>query len=772
VVITSADADSADALAIAEDRLADQRNRAPSVAERYGELILAILGAQQPDTCEHAFDVAALAAGVAARLGVDPIDRGLVRRAAELHDVGKIAIDPAIVHKPGPLDDAEWAQMRRHTIVGDELLLAAPPLRAVAPLVRASHERWDGGGYPDGIAGADIPLAARIVAACDAYDAMTTDRCYRGGMSAADARAELERCAGTQFDPAVVAALLTELTEAHHLCAGFFGGPELDTGGSALATFARLQSQLDAASSIESADELPRALDTVAAAVARTLGFNAVVVNLYRKAWDDFIVSTVHGDESLRAALLGSTYGWQDWESMLSERFARGGAYLVYDGELDWEMQSGKRIVADIETIDAPNAWRPEDEIFVPFHNADGSMLGILNVGSPESGMRPSDEDLEVLTLVVRHAARAVQRAQEAARAAAHRRGLEELLRVSSRLTETVSSGAVLQAICSGISQGLGFQRVLVQLRAEDSDMLVSAAGVGIETEDVSTRFALHDDDLEHLLDPEFERDGCYLLPLEEAKRRVPSYHDTFPSVSNGRGPAAWDRHWLVVPLVDRTGARLGAVFADDPSDRLLPTRERLQALRLFANQATSALESSAQYETMRFLADRDPLTKLLNRRAFVRRLDDAAERARQSGEPLSLVYCDLDGFKAVNDTRGHADGDRLLRAFGEALRACVRHDDAVFRIGGDEFALLLERCSAERALEVVDRVLECLHDDGREGDVAIRASFGVAVADCSRPIGCCAARTTRCTTRRARARSCASLPNGPRGTSARRGRS
>jgi diguanylate cyclase (GGDEF)-like protein len=736
-VLSEPDADTSAALAIAEDRLADQRNRAPSLAARYGELVLTILGAQQPQTSEHAFDVAALAAGVAARLGVDPIDRGLVRRAAELHDVGKIAIDPAIVNKPGPLDEDEWAQMRLHTVIGDDLLLAAPPLRAVAPLVRASHERWDGGGYPDGLAGTDIPLAARIVAACDAYDAMTTDRCYRRGMSAADARAELERCSGTQFDPTVVAALTAELMEPHRQHAAFPGAaePVPDSEGTALAAFARLQSQLDAASSIESADELPRALETVAAAVAQTLGFHDVVVNLYRKAWDDFIVSTVHGDESLRAQLLGCTYSWQDWESMLSERFLRGGAYLVYAGELDWDAQSGKRIVADVETIDAPNAWQAEDEIFVPFHHADGTMLGIFNVGSPKSGIRPTDEDLAVLTLVVRHAARAVQRAQDAANDAGHRRGLEELLRVSSRLTETVSSGVVLQAMCSGISQGLGFQRVLVQLRAEDSDLLVSAAGVGIETEDVSTRFVLHDDDLEHLLDPAFEREGCYLLPLEEAKRRVPSYQDTFPSVSNGRGPAGWDRHWLVVPLVDRTGARLGAVFADDPADRLLPTRERLQALRLFANQATSALESSAQYETMRFLADRDPLTKLLNRRAFVRALGEASERARESAEPLSLVYCDLDGFKAVNDTRGHADGDRLLRLFAEVLLGCVRHDDAVFRMGGDEFALLLERCPRERALEVVDRVLERLAEESRAGDLSLGASFGVAVAESSEPM-------------------------------------
>src|SRR4051794_31716755 len=538
-VLTERGADPTAALAHAEDRLADQRNRAPSVGERYGELILAILRAQQPDTSEHASDVAALAAGVAARLGVDPLDRGLVRRAAELHDVGKIAIDPEIVNKPGPLDDEEWAQMRLHTIIGDDLLLAAPPLRAVAPLVRASHERWDGGGYPDGVAGEDIPLAARIVAACDAYDAMTTDRCYRRGMSAADARAELERCSGSQFDRTVVAALVAELMEPHHQSAAYTSDADAASESPALAAFARLQSQLDAASSIESADELPRALETVAGAVAQTLGFHDVVVNLYRKAWDDFVVSTVHGDESLRAQLVGCTYSWQDWESMLSERFRRGGAYLVYDGMLDWDEQSGKRIVADVETIDAPNAWQAEDEIFVPFHHADGTMLGILNVGSPESGIRPTDEDLEVLTLVVRHAARAVQRAQDAANDAAHRRGLEELLRVSSRLTETASSGPVPQAVCSGLSQGLGFQRVLVQLRDEDSDLLVSAAGVGIETEDVSTRFVLHDDDLEQLLDPAFERDGCYLLPLEEAKRHVPSYHDTFPSQSNGRGPPA-----------------------------------------------------------------------------------------------------------------------------------------------------------------------------------------------------------------------------------------
>jgi two-component system, cell cycle response regulator len=184
-VVAEPGADAGSTLALAEDRLADQQNRSPSLAERYAELLLHIQRSRQPDTSDHALDVALLAAGVATRLGVDPVDRARVRRTAELHDVGKLAIDPATVAKPGPLDDAEWAEMRTHTIAGEELLRAAPPLHAIAPLVRASHERWDGGGYPDGVAGERIPLAARIVAACDAFDAMVTDRPYRRGMSAA-----------------------------------------------------------------------------------------------------------------------------------------------------------------------------------------------------------------------------------------------------------------------------------------------------------------------------------------------------------------------------------------------------------------------------------------------------------------------------------------------------------------------------------------------------------------------------------------------------------
>jgi two-component system cell cycle response regulator len=130
-----------------------------------------------------------------------------------LHDVGKIAVPSEILLKPAPLDDDEWVLMRSHAAVGGELVGRIDAFAHLAPAVRASHERWDGGGYPDGLAGEEIPLAARIIAACDTYDAIVTDRPYRPGRPPAEALVELDRVAGTQLDARAVAALAQELAE-------------------------------------------------------------------------------------------------------------------------------------------------------------------------------------------------------------------------------------------------------------------------------------------------------------------------------------------------------------------------------------------------------------------------------------------------------------------------------------------------------------------------------------------------------------------------------
>jgi len=132
--------------------------------------------------------------------------------AAQLHDIGKLAIPDCILDKTGPLDDKEWTAMREHTLLGERILAAAPGLRGVAALVRSSHERWDGGGYPDGLTALSIPLGARIVTVCDAYDAMTSDRPYAVARAPESALAELRTNAGTQFDAPIVEALAAVVT--------------------------------------------------------------------------------------------------------------------------------------------------------------------------------------------------------------------------------------------------------------------------------------------------------------------------------------------------------------------------------------------------------------------------------------------------------------------------------------------------------------------------------------------------------------------------------
>lgn len=174
-----------------------------------------VVDADDAYTGMHTRDVVALSLAVADRMGLDPERRRKVEFGALLHDVGKVAIPNAIINKPGPLSDREWALMRSHTVEGQRMLdRVGGAMSEVGEIVRGSHERWDGGGYPDGLAGAAIPLEARIICACDAYNAMTTTRPYRQAMPAAEATAELIRCAGTQFDPAVVDTLLAVLDVA------------------------------------------------------------------------------------------------------------------------------------------------------------------------------------------------------------------------------------------------------------------------------------------------------------------------------------------------------------------------------------------------------------------------------------------------------------------------------------------------------------------------------------------------------------------------------
>ena len=483
----------------------------------------------------------------------------------------------------------------------------------------------------------------------------------------------------------------------------------------------------EATRAVRTDSDLSTALQTIARVIADALGFRTIAVNLYRRAWDDFCVETVHGNEEARATLLGDARKWTTWEPLLDERFLRRGAYFIPSGEFDWSSSGGASYIPDLEPGDHPDAWLPDDALMVPMRSSTGTLLGILSVDEPTSGRRLSDDELDLLVALTDHAALAVEGAQEAVRSETYRYALEQLLAVSSSLTATRTGKTILDAVARGIRDALGFDRVAVQLLDPEQRVLETAASAGWPDDGAELR-PLDLDQIERLFDPQYELSGCFLLPNEFARARVTPDQIVYESVLNGTGPYAWNHHWLVVPLRGTDGGVIGVIWADEPRDRLLPSEERLQALRVFANQATAALLSADQFAKLRFLADHDPLTNLLNRRAFVRELDAEVGRARRYGRPLALVVLDLDGFKEVNDRYGHTAGDTVLERVAVTLSSTLRDSDSAFRIGGDEFALILVEATRAEACAVAARFGASLEADLDERVRALTASFGVAL--------------------------------------------
>ncbi len=204
--------DPAAALSIADARLyGAKRARPGSVDQQVSAALVSALAERDNYLGGHSDSVADHVTAVAAALGLEDDAVRTIGLAARLHDIGKVAIPDSILTKAGPLSDEEWVLMRRHTLIGQRILTSAPALAIVGELIRSSHERYDGAGYPDGLAGDEIPLGARIICACDAFHAMIDERPYREARTEEEALEELRRCAGSQFDPDVVDAMTAAL---------------------------------------------------------------------------------------------------------------------------------------------------------------------------------------------------------------------------------------------------------------------------------------------------------------------------------------------------------------------------------------------------------------------------------------------------------------------------------------------------------------------------------------------------------------------------------
>jgi diguanylate cyclase (GGDEF)-like protein len=506
------------------------------------------------------------------------------------------------------------------------------------------------------------------------------------------------------------------------------------TGSSPLSLIASLRGALEAARGVRSRNDLVFALDRIAAVISEGLGYRSVAINLHRPAWDDFEASTVHGPDDARLALLGKTSSWEQWAPYLAARFERRGAHHVPAGSVP-ERSDGLLIHRpDLPTSTEPEQWDADDLLLAVMRRGNGDVLGIISVDEPLDGRRPGDEDCDRLVALAQVAALAVEQAADAERDAGHRSALDRLLSLSLLTGEQRRRAGVLQAVCTGICETLGFQRAAVLL-AENGGLLRPAATAGWTMHDpVFAHLSFTLNQFEPILTPVYERHGCHLLTREDAEGTLNMQATVYRSQANGRGPYAWERHWLVVGLRDGTGELRGVVWVDDPTDRLIPGRERLQILRLFADRAAGALDAGPEGEKLPApFADYDPLTGLANRAKLAERLRHALQRTKRAEATVAVLFIDLDNFHHTNESLGHHAGDELLRISAARIDEDLRPGDTVARFGGDEFVALCEDVgSAEEAMDVAERLRVLLAEPIplATGVAQITASIGVALPD------------------------------------------
>jgi diguanylate cyclase (GGDEF)-like protein len=466
--------------------------------------------------------------------------------------------------------------------------------------------------------------------------------------------------------------------------------------------------------------ELEPVLRTVARTTAACLGFGTAVINLYRPAWDDFETVVVEGSEEASRLLLGQCSTAEDWAPLLDDRFERRGAYVLQD--FDWSQDRMATYVPPIAASSDPDRWQPDDALFVPLRSSRGELLGILSVDEPASGQRPTDEELDLLVGVAAHAALALEHVQQAAAAERQRVSVDHLLGLTASLAERRTIDEMLEAVCTGVSDALGFHKVVVALENQDG-LLDLRAYRGVPDEELARLDSIPLAAIAPLLDPSLEREGVVFIEREDAEARVdPALHDASQSRRNGRGERAWDNHVVLVPLRDREGRLEGALWADDPADRLQPTAEMLRALRAFANHAMSAVESARQLELMRHLAEHDPLTGLRNRRGLQEHID--AEIARAGS--VAVIVCDLDNFKRVNDALGYVQGDEALRRFAGVL---AEAGGLAARLGGEEFALVFPGRAEDEAMAIAERLRATVPAAFADFPWPLTTSIGVAVS-------------------------------------------
>ena len=488
-------------------------------------------------------------------------------------------------------------------------------------------------------------------------------------------------------------------------------------GGDAPGRSEHLEALLEVARIVHSDRELRDVLPDVMATLARAFGYGIVVLNLFRPATQDIECTVVYGGGAAGAETQGTATPLSAWAPLFDERFASHGCYVIPAGEMDWSDWSGEVVYAEDAVVsDDPDRWHPEDVLLIPLEARDGSLLGVIAVDDPASRLRPTPSDLRVLAAVGAHTALAIEQRNAAVARARYLTAIEQLLERAGTLPGADDVDSVVETLVDGVASVLEFRRVAVAVPEAGGYRIVASQGW-----------------------PAGELDWIQAAPAALVERRLSAGRSLGPTVVleprplrapvtdapvQGWGPEPWRGETLVLRMCGADGGGDRLLLVAEPFDGCMPASATLGALRMFADQAALAVVAAARLELVRHEAAHDALTELGNRRSLHATLGRlGGDRAR-----FALLVLDLDGFKAVNDSLGHAAGDELLTAVAGAIRANLRRDDRAFRLGGDEFAIVLHDATPAETTAVRQRLEAAIATLDIRG-ARVGASIGVATS-------------------------------------------
>ncbi|HLI42991.1 MAG TPA: diguanylate cyclase [Acidimicrobiales bacterium] len=438
--------------------------------------------------------------------------------------------------------------------------------------------------------------------------------------------------------------------------------------------------------------------------------------------------------------LRGRRMSMSAFEALSHAAMQSGQVYLVPPGHPVRQREDVRAGIIETGVSVPSRSWRQGSMLFVPLIGSDGQPVGFINPDDPLSGELPTSEHVTVLEALAELTvvglelvrARATERSSIAV-VEAQRRQLEALMTASAQVRGGLVLDDVLHEIAIAMTSAGGFNRAAVYLLRDD-DVLECRATVGLSAaEDEELRSStISLAEFAPAMLPQMQISRSYLfdhrrfvLPAElDAKLNV-------PAVDRECKEGEWHpEDMLTVPLVDKDGSMLGVISLDESSNGLLPDRAHIEALEFFADQCATAILHARRFEVVRVEALTDPLTGLANRRALEDVIEASVNRYQRFGEPATLLFIDIDHFKDVNDSFGHAVGDGVLQRVGAALRERLRRGDLIARYGGEEFVALLPDSTIESGSALAESLrkrIEALDLHDVCGDLPIRVSIGVA---------------------------------------------